>query len=152
MKRALVVIDPSGEAKTLLREAGELAAGVESEIVLLGIRSKSAVESDLKTLEKIGAVEGTTYSEDTLLDALIGEVNEYAEDVLAGVEVESEIVGMLADEGERKSKILSAAESHDCDHIFMTGRKRSPAGKALFGDATQAVLLEFDGAVTLLLE
>jgi hypothetical protein len=34
--------------------------------------------------------------------------------------------------------------------VFLAGRKRSPTGKALFGDQTQAVILDFDGAVTVI--
>ncbi len=50
--------------------------------------------------------------------------------------------------GQIPADILEVADEYDCDHIFISGRKRSPVGKAIFGDTTQHVLLEFDGAVT----
>lgn len=37
--------------------------------------------------------------------------------------------------------ILSVADEIDADLIAVSGRKRSPAGKALFGSVTQSVLL-----------
>lgn len=43
--------------------------------------------------------------------------------------------------------IVRLAEEIDADLIVMGGRKRSPAGKALFGSVTQSVLLETDRPV-----
>ena len=61
-------------------------------------------------------------------------------------DVEYEAVGML---GDKEEQILELAHERDCDHIFISGRKRSPTGKALFGDLAQSVLLKFDGTVTI---
>ncbi|WP_411963661.1 universal stress protein [Haloferax sp. YSMS24] len=44
--------------------------------------------------------------------------------------------------------ILDLAKDVDADHIVMGGRKRSPAGKAVFGSVTQTVILESDVPVT----
>lgn len=40
------------------------------------------------------------------------------------------------------------ADDLDVDAIVMSGRKRSPAGKLLFGSVTQAVILDTDRPVT----
>lgn len=40
--------------------------------------------------------------------------------------------------------VLELADDVDADLLVMGGRKRSPAGKALFGSVTQAVILESD--------
>lgn len=61
-----------------------------------------------------------------------------------GVDIEAAI----ASEGDIDDAILSAADRLNCDHIFLVGRKRSPTGKAIFGDVAQRVLLNFDGLVT----
>ena len=151
MKRALVVVESTESGTELLREAGEFAAAVDAELVLLGIRSEDDLEKDFEMLEKIGDIEGTAYGVETLENAVIGSVQEIADEALADLEVEYEVVGALADDG-RADEILSTAAGRDCDHVFMTGRKRSPTGKAIFGDATQTVLLNFDGSVTVALE
>lgn len=55
----------------------------------------------------------------------------------AGVDVEKQRV-----HGDASAEILAAAEEVDADLIAMSGRKRSPSGKVLFGSVTQSVLLD----------
>lgn len=60
----------------------------------------------------------------------------------AGVEVTlQELSGNPADE------ILDAAREFDVDLITVSGRRRSPAGKALLGSTSQEVLLNADRPV-----
>lgn len=54
----------------------------------------------------------------------------------AGVDVE-----LLESSGDPAREILRHAEEYDVDQICVGGRKRSPAGKALFGSVTQDVIL-----------
>lgn len=54
----------------------------------------------------------------------------------AGVTVE-----LLESSGDPAGEILKHAEEHNVDQICVGGRKRSPAGKALFGSVTQDVIL-----------
>jgi nucleotide-binding universal stress UspA family protein len=53
-------------------------------------------------------------------------------------------IEVSADEasGDPSSHILSYADDHDADLICVAGRKRSPAGKALFGSVSQSVMLD----------
>lgn len=43
--------------------------------------------------------------------------------------------------GDPAERIVAAAEEMDADCIALTGRRRSPAGKVLFGSVAQSVLL-----------
>lgn len=43
--------------------------------------------------------------------------------------------------GDPASEILSVADKQDADLICLAGRKRTPAGKAVFGSVTQEVIL-----------
>jgi nucleotide-binding universal stress UspA family protein len=43
--------------------------------------------------------------------------------------------------GDPADAIVSTADELDADLIVVGGRKRSPAGKALFGSVTQSVIL-----------
>lgn len=64
-------------------------------------------------------------------------------------EVSYEIVPRIAAEKERAETVIEVADEEGADHVFILGRKRSPTGKALFGDLAQFVILNFDGYVTL---
>jgi nucleotide-binding universal stress UspA family protein len=54
----------------------------------------------------------------------------------AGVEYE-----VTESSGDPAETIIDAADEADADLIVIGGRKRSPAGKALFGSVTQTVIL-----------
>ncbi|KTG09357.1 universal stress protein UspA [Haloprofundus marisrubri] len=144
MKRALVAVTDSERSKRLVREAGELAAGVGGDLVLLAVTAQSSYDDTRQSTVDAGAP-GSAYS--------LGDARSDAEDLaetvaneaLAGIDVEYETVGAV---GHRADRVLGIANELDCDHIFLAGRRRSPTGKALFGDATQEVLLSFDGPVT----
>jgi len=57
----------------------------------------------------------------------------------AGIETE-----LAERSGTPAAEILAAAEELDIDLIALTGRQRSPTGKAVFGSTSQRVLLDSD--------
>jgi len=148
MDRALAVVDAKESTKALVREAGELVAAVDGELVLLHVTTDEEYESKRQAMEQIPE-SGVQYS----AQQVEGGAEQFAADVgreaLDGIDVSFEAVGALGDEQEQ---ILKTADRHDCDHLFIAGEKRSPAGKALFGDLTQSVILNFDGPVTVVTE
>ena len=60
----------------------------------------------------------------------------------AGVDVSLE-----GTSGKPASGILEVADARDANLVVLAGRKRSPAGKALFGSVTQDVILGTDRSV-----
>lgn len=60
----------------------------------------------------------------------------------AGVEVSLEETS-----GDPVNQIIETAEELDVDVIYLAGRKKSPAGKVLFGSVTQGVALGTDRPV-----
>ena len=148
MKRALVVVDDSEQHRKLLREAGELASGTGAELVLLSVLSEEEFEADMETIETIAGVENIGYGQQEALDVSANFAEGIADEELDDIDVEYRAVGRVVDEGEHAHAIIDVAEDNDCDHVFLTGRRRSPAGKAIFGDTAQSVILNFDGYVT----
>lgn len=144
MKRALAVVEGTEETKKLVREAGELAAGVEAELILLHVTTEEEFSDRADALASIPNY-NAEYSVGQARDGASQFADDIGREVFEGLSVEYEAVGAL---GDKQQQILEIADQYDCDHLFISGRKRSPTGKAIFGDLTQSVILGFDGAVT----
>jgi nucleotide-binding universal stress UspA family protein len=144
MERALAVVEADETTKDLVREAGELAGAVGAGLVLVHVTREDEYEDRREELEAIPKQEAQ-YSIGQALQGARNFAADIGAEVLDDVDVEYEVVGRL---GDVSDEVLAVADEEGCDHIFMTGQKRSPTGKAVFGDETQQVILEFDGAVT----
>ncbi|MDY6817202.1 MAG: universal stress protein [Halobacteriales archaeon] len=104
------------------------AAGEAIEVTLT--HSMAANESlDEDELASLSQVESVQTAKDHL--------------VANDVDVETMAVSLPLEDG-----IPQLAEQIDADQIVMGGRKRSAAGKALFGSITQAVILNTNRSVT----
>ncbi|MCL7419023.1 MAG: universal stress protein [Halalkalicoccus sp.] len=144
MDRALVVAEPTEDAKELVREAGSLAEGVDADIVLIHATTDEEYAGRRQAMASIASPAGS-YTADDAREGAAQFARAIAEEVLTAFDVRYETAGFVGNKGD---VALEAAEEYDCDHVFLSGRKRSPTGKALFRDTTQRVLLEYDGPVT----
>ena len=145
MRRALVVVDGQESTKKLVREAGELATGVEAELLLLHVTSEQEFADREEALANIAGFDAT-YGIEQAKEGATQFAREVGRESLPdGVDFKA--VGRI---GNEVNEILTAAEDRDCDHVFVQGRQRSPTGKALFGDRAQKVALDFEGPVTIL--
>jgi len=148
MERALAVVDADESSKALVREAGELAAAVGAELVLIHVTSDEEYEEMRQKMERIPDSR-VRYSAKQAVDGAEQFAADVGREVLEGVDVPWDAVGKV---GDAQTEILDAAAERECDHLFVAGEKRSPTGKALFGDLTQALILNFDGPVTVVTE
>lgn len=146
MTSALIVIEDVERDRELLERARAFAVGEETDLVILVLATESEYNSVAETLEAIGDAEHTSYNEDDVLEGISGEIDDLAADVL-GERVDYELVTEIVEDNQAKP-VIAVAERTDCDHVFVSGRRRSPTGKAIFGDRTQQILLNFDGYVT----
>lgn len=144
MDHALAVVGPDDVTKRLVREAGELAAGVDADLTLLHVTSEEEYDDEREQLEDLVGIDAT-YSVGQALQGARNFAGDVGREVLGDVDVDYETAGAL---GERAPTIVAEAEDRGCDHIFTSGKKRSPTGKAVFGDETQQVILNFDGVVS----
>lgn len=144
MERALALVEEREATKELVREAGELAAGVDAELYLLHVTSEEDFAERAEALADIAGYD-SSYSVDTAQEGARQFAEDIGREVFDGTDVSYEAVGRV---GDTEDQIFAVADEHGVDHLFVSGEKRSPTGKALFGDLTQSVILNFDGAVT----
>ncbi|WP_135305472.1 universal stress protein [Haloarcula amylovorans] len=147
MTRTLIVIENTDRDRALLEKARTVALGEETDIVVVALATPNEYEDVASTLDEIGRIEHTSYDEDDVLDGVSGDTQDLASDVLGGT-IEYDLRTLVEEKGSQASTIVEMAHEMDCNHIFLPGYRRSPTGKAVFGDRTQEVLLNFDGYVT----
>ena len=147
MKRPLVVTDSSDAVIELIQEAGEQAANADVPLMVLTVVTDEEYQNDIEVMETIHSQEGATtergpatYAKNVAQSAIT--------DILSDLDIETEAIGKhVSDEGDRADAILETAENRDADYIFLLGKRRSPTGKAIFGDTAQSVILNFDNFV-----
>ena len=148
MKRGLVVLQETDLTDELLDEAGTYANAAGAELLLLSFISEAEYENDVGALASIGDIENTSYNDDAVLGGVEQDIEEVATATFDGRLVDYESIVKVAEDDEHAERALEVAVKHECDHIFVVGKKRSPTGKAIFGDTVQRLILNFDGFVT----
>lgn len=144
MQHALAVVGADDVTKNLVREAGELATGVDAQLTLLCVTTEEDYEQEREALQAVPEAD-VSYDVGQAQEGARSFAADVGREVLSDVDVEYEAAGAL---GDRVERIIAEAADRDCDHVFLTGQRRSPTGKAIFGDVTQQVILDFDGPVT----
>lgn len=141
MDRALVVLTDGAVDDRLLAAANHYATGTDTEVLVCKFIDRKQYQNDVRNEAREGNQAPT-------IDIIEADAEADAEDVAAdafGADVSYTALGAA---GSLPEKILEDAADQHCDHVFVSGRKRSPTGKALFGDIAQSVLLGFDGPAT----
>jgi len=85
-----------------------------------------------------------TESDDIFEHADLPESVDIAVEILAAEGIETAV---RKEYGDPSDEILAAADDVDADSIVMSGRRRSPTGKIIFGSISQSVLLNADRPV-----
>lgn len=141
MDRALLVIDDEMD-RSFIERAGRLTSGVGAELLVITVVDEGEYQGRVERAATKGeAVE--TVEEAEAEGA--SEAEAFVADALDGVDVTYRTDGVV---GRLPDAVLEYAAANDCDHVFISGPRRTPAGKAVFGDATQSIILNFDGPVT----
>lgn len=143
MYRILMAIDEDQ------RQANEIAASVEKladniddlEILVLHVFRDVELPSQVVIHEQLVDFEEIQHEQREIPAAVTDVVKQ-----LGGRDIDAEII--IERSEDPPSKIISVAEEHDVDNIFIGGRTSSPIGKAMFGNVSQKVLLNTDIPVT----
>ncbi|WP_408960199.1 universal stress protein [Natrinema sp. 74] len=141
MEEVLVVQLADSPDQRLLRTAKNHVAGTENEILLCRIVDEKQFQNNLQRQAKS---DRQVESIDEMETIATTEANEIAKDAF-GDDVPYKVMGVV---GTIPDDVVQIAEEENCEHVFVSGKKRSPAGKAVFGDVAQSIILQFDGPVT----
>ncbi|WP_169051825.1 universal stress protein [Halorhabdus amylolytica] len=147
-----VVMTGSDKEIDLLETATAFSECRDSGLVVLRLASPDEFEEVADTMETIGDVEQTSYGDDDIREGLKNDAQKAAAEATADTDISTDVFLRVVEDDERADAILEVARENDCDHVFLVGQRRSPTGKALFGDVTQKVILNFDGEITLSME
>lgn len=146
MRQALIVVEPTTAGEDLLQRAGELCNGIYDKIILLRVIDRNDYTDSLQRKVRSS---GDINNIDDIIEEARQTTVKAAEEAFINIDVPYEIITKVGDVPE---DIITEAEKRDSDHIFLVGKRRSPTGKAVFGDIAQTVILNFDGFVTLTID
>ena len=136
LETLVVAVGPNDDAKTeeLTEAVLDVAAPTGANVVFLHVFSEQAYQAGI---EEAGFDPDDPPSPDELasrleaIDSMAAELGEA--DVPYGIE------GRIGDEADA---ILEAATDVDADVLYVSGRKRSPTGKAVFGSTVHRLLMD----------
>jgi nucleotide-binding universal stress UspA family protein len=143
LETILVAVGPNDADRyeRLGEETIDIGAGADAHVVVAHVFTDEEYQQALDTLEIDRTAEKATPGEvarrHTTTRNLAAMLDE------AGMSYEFR--GGVGDHGE---EIVAIAEAVDADLVIVGGRKRSPAGKAVFGSTAQEVMLESPCPVT----
>jgi nucleotide-binding universal stress UspA family protein len=133
----VAAVDRSDRAPKVAREAQEIANAFDESLHVLHVLSQSTfVELERTSVHKTG----TAVDPERIRD----HARTIATEATADLEGTIEHVGLV---GSAADEVVRYADEHDARFVVLGPRKRSPAGKALFGSVAQSVMLEADCSV-----
>lgn len=141
MDKALLVIDDEMD-RSFVEQAGRLAGGVDAELLVIKVINEGEYQGRVERAATKGEdIENVEEAE----AVAASEAEAFVADALDGIDVTYRTAGVV---GRLPDAVLEYAAENDCDHVFISGPRRTPAGKAVFGDAAQSIILNFGGPVT----
>jgi nucleotide-binding universal stress UspA family protein len=154
----LAAVDGEQEPDRVVEIGDDLAQAYDEDLVVLHVMTQEQFESiqdaldDTRTSLAGGGFapyfgEADPPSGGYFLDDAEDDAADLARDVTVATLDSQRHVHHEGRVGDVVEEILAAANKHDARYIVIGGRKRTPAGKALFGSATQSILLNADRPV-----
>jgi len=142
MEKYLVVTDDSTATKELGAYAAEIAEPLDAELIFGRFIDEDEYQNRLQraasTSRQIDSIKDATSQAEQLAE-------EFAAEAVGDRDVSYRSVGII---DKMPEAIVEFADEEGCEQIFISGERKSPTGKAIFGDRAQQVILNFDGFVT----
>jgi nucleotide-binding universal stress UspA family protein len=133
----VAAVDRSERGEEIVEEAHELATAFGEELHVIHVLS----QSEFVELERT-SVEGSGQAIE--MEDIRGIAREIAEESAEAITDDYTATGLV---GDAADEIIRYSSENDARYIVISGRRRSPVGKALFGSTTQSVLLDADRPV-----
>lgn len=132
----VAAVDRSEKAKRVVSEAEIVARAFDEPVHVIHVLSRS----EFIDLGMTRADEGDSISMDEVREAAA----DIAANVAANIDVATEVIGLM---GDPAPTVVDYATDNDARYIVVAGRKRSPAGKMIFGSVAQSILLNAESPV-----
>lgn len=127
----IAAVDRSDRAPDVTQQAEALAEAFDDTIHVVHVLTElKFVQLERTNLDRTGEVLD--------MDEVRSVAAEIAEEAASQLTVSAQSVGLVGDPADQ---IVEYASEHDARYIVVSGRKRSPAGKAIFGSVAQSTLL-----------
>lgn len=126
----VAAVDQSKRAKAVVQEAETVARAFDEPIHVVFVLNQQAFLELTSTRADAG--------DPIEMDEIRSAATKIAKSALESIHEPGQPVGLVGSPGDR---IVEYAEKNDVRYIVVGGRKRSPAGKAIFGSVTQKILL-----------
>lgn len=143
MSSILVLMRNDQPDERLLEIANRHIRGTDTSAVVCRVYDEDRYQSEIQQNVRSG-------NDIESVDQLEATAEETAQTIATSVFDDENTVIPIGLAGDLPNDVLELANEYGCTQIFLSGRKRSPVGKAFFGDIAQQILLEFDGPVTIM--
>lgn len=132
----LAVVDETEQATETVTLAHDIASKYDESLVVLHVVPEEDYQAHKKALEGIPEFEDFSLSQEA--DSAAKFAQEVIDESIGEGDVDVEPRGRVGDLAE---ETLAEATRMDPRFLVFSGRRRSPAGKAIFGSSAQEILL-----------
>ena len=144
----LAAVDENERSKQVIEIAHDLATTYDETLAVLHVIPTDDFNEHAKAIREIPEFQDFSMSDE--VEGAERFARKFATETIEGMDTSMldprGRVGDIADE------IVAEAEAEDPRFLVISGRRRSPTGKALFGNTTQQVLLNVDCPVVTQME
>jgi nucleotide-binding universal stress UspA family protein len=138
----LAAVDRSKRAEAVIEQARSLARAFGDEIHVVHVLTYSEfTDLEQTNVERTGTA--------IPVDEIRAVAANIAEQTVADTEGTFQFVGLV---GHPADSIVDYAEDHAVRYIVTAGRKRSPAGKALFGSVAHSIIMNAQSPVVVTID
>lgn len=132
----LAAIEENERSKRIIRIAYDLATTYDDTLVALHVIPEEESTEHVRSMQEVATLEDFSVTDD--MEGAKQFAREFVIETIGDVVEARGRVGDVADE------ILAEADRIDPRYLVISGRRRSPAGKAIFGNTAQRILLNAD--------